>query len=1415
MTTFNLEKFRIMKHLLVLLILVSTSSVFAQKKYDKILKKEAANYEAGNYSKAFGDLAKFKKKAFKKLGQQNVYTPTYFMRLAKNNLASGYIGDFESNLSLAVSNSLTINKEGSLAHAMILVEAADARNLNGSFLAARRFLELANNILETGDYMKDDAKGQYNLALAEAMTGQGYFTEAIEILKEQEKYFIGKAVKQDTFVDAKGNLTSRKLTDEERFVRYNDYARYMTLLANALRLQGDYNASDTQFTDAGRWISKNMGESTTAYVRNQFLYANLLIENGLEESLPKDLEYSRTLNNLKIKHNASHYLGISIYEEYLKLLQKQKSSARYLNTKLEYEKMINKNFKAASIYNVRLKAVEFDAKLDKERTRTLENQANNLITNTPSLPRNNMVTVNVSDFLYGLALYKKNYTSAEKYLTDIIDIKSNLLGSDAPETHLARLQLANFYLDNTNKINEAAKIYNDSYVEVVSKEIGSWHKDHLDILNHMAVLYQLTDKYSEASKSLDKAVYVAQAKFTNESYQYASELTNIARLQIKLGQYEKAEENINTSLKVLDNFKRDEDKKIYRVQAIETQATLYGIKGQFDEAEDALDRSNKIIRRAKTALGIDELSTARELSSLFIQLGRYSETEVILNNLIAESEKLYGTNSIRLIDPLVDKGQLALAKGDYTAAEKIAQRVNKIATDVYGEKSTKTAPTQKLLGDIDYAIGDYDNAQSMILKALASQEKQFGRNHIDVAKSLSQLALTKFYKGDKPAEVEKLMVEAREIMGKKLGTDNPQYADILKNVAILYISQKKYNEAFGVLTQAEAIWRSKTGSKTNINAAAIFTLTGDVYYQIKNYKRAEDFYSQAQKIYDSYFNNTHPEYVKILSKQAKVYYMEKDFKHAKRNIEQALNNYEVFIKQYFPALSEREKAKYWNTIKGDFEFYNTLAFGQLDDFKDLSGKVYDYQLLTKALLLSTSIKIRERILNSTDENLKASFNLWIEKKEYLTNALSMSTQQLADNGIDPNALTAEVEKLEKEISEKSELFGQSFDDKKIKYSDVQKSISKNDVAIEIVRYRHFDHSFTDSVIYVALYVKNDNARPKAIILPNGRNMETRSFSYYRNAITARFDDQNSYKVYWEPIQKGIGTVATVYLSADGVYNQINLEAIPTPDGRYVIDNANIVLISNTKDLYFNRVKTKSVSTTNSATMFGNPTFYLTASSNKTIAQLPGTEKEVDQLQALLKQKGWETDEFKAKAASEEEVKALSSPKILHLATHGFYTPTKDLGALAELTESEAAANDNPLLKTGLLLSGAGDVMNETKYNYNIASGILTAHEAMSLNLDQTDLVVLSACETGLGEIRNGEGVYGLQRAFLVAGAKVLIMSMFKVDDEATQKLILSFYKKWQTTNNMRQSFIDAKKELRIEYPDPYYWGSFIMIGTDK
>ncbi len=1396
-------------HVVMLLLFQFLFSMLsAQSKFDKTIETIEATYEQGSYKKALKAVEKFKLATEKKLGADNQYTPTCFLLTAKLKVASGLVMEFESILNNAITSSIKVNQEQSQNHALVLIQVGEIYNQNGSFRNAKENLTKAKGILKAGSFFKEGVKARWQAAFAETLAGQGFFNEAIEQFQECEKHYITRTAKQEAIVDDKGNLVTRKVPSKELDKRFNDYARIITQLAKTFGDQGKLNSSDSVFGYSSQWINKNLGRTSMAYVKNQIYNAEMLVENG-NESLPKDMSYIRLLGLFKSNYQPSHVVGIRLYEDYLKQLIDE-GGPPYYNLKSEYEKMINSNYGKQSIYKVRLQAVEYDSKLDRDRTKNLENDANKLISQNPNLPKNNITRAEVIDFLATLAVIKKSYANGEEYLKSIIRIKTDLFGEEAPEVHLAKLRLANFYVQYTNKITEASQIYAESY-PVVEKQIGAWHKDHLEILNHMAALFELTDKFQDAIATLDKASDVARSKYSDTDFQYGVELSNIAKLQIKLGQYEKAESNINLSLKILEEFRTDYDKRIFLIGAVETQAVLFGIKGMFDEAKDALDRSNRIISRSDKLTGIDELTTAKELSNLYIQLGRYSETQDLLLGLIKEYEKLYGVSSLRLIEPLVNMGRLTLLKGDYSEAEKIATRANNLAIKIYGETSTKASPTQKLLSDIEFAIGDYDNAEINITKALTSQEKQFGRQHVEVAKSIAQLALIKFNKGDK-TDVEKLILEARDIMGKRLGTDNPQYAEILKSVAVIYIANKNYNLAFSALTQAENIWKTKVGVTNNINAAAIYTLTGDVYYLIKNYKRADEFYLKAKDLYESFFNKTHPEYVKILSKQARVYYMNKDYKSAKRSIEDALGNYENFIKKYFPALSEREKAKYWNTIKSDFEFYNTLAFSALEDFKDVNARVYNYQLLTKALLLSSSIKIKERILSSTDENLKASYNQWIANKEKLTNALSMNAQQLTDNGIDITVLNAEVEKLEKELSEKSELFGQSFENKKITYENIQKTLGPNDIAMEMVRYRHFDHTFTDSIVYVGLYVKNDNSKPKAVKLKEGYRLENRFYKYYRNSMISKTSDEYSYKVFWEPIQQAIGQYASIYLSPDGVYNQVNLESMLTPEGKYVIDNSNIVIVSNTKELYLRRLKSKRESTVNTASIFGNPTFYLTASVDDPIASLPGTEKEANELDQLLVQNGWKTNEYLEAAATEEEVKEQDNPKIFHIATHGFWAPAD--AVTDDLLSSEAEKNNNPLLKTGLLLKGAGDLMKKTKYNYNLENGILTAYEAMSLNLDKTDLVVLSACETGLGEVSNGEGVYGLQRAFLVAGAKILVMSMFKVDDEATQKLILNFYKKWLATGNLRGSFTDAKKELRLEYPEPINWGAFMMIGLE-
>ncbi|GIV36101.1 MAG: hypothetical protein KatS3mg032_0480 [Cyclobacteriaceae bacterium] len=1414
---------------LALIVCITCASVYAQtpnpppskviKKAQKTLSKADRFYTAGKYSNALKSLAKYK--AISK-GHQ-AFLPAYYLREARYNQALGVLTNFESSLQNALQASVAVFGEATPGHAATLAEVAEVYNQYGYYRLSREYATAALNIINQTDNPDPVIKVRSVLALAEAAIGQGFANEALALLRTHESFIASRAVEKET-VATEGKLQTLRVPDAELPERFNSYARLLMLRVAAYGKKGDIDSVDVMHRVGRAWIKSNgryLGETSLIPVEAYYVYSRSFAEHN-DGLVPEGLikrdkmsDYADQLSELKKRTAPSVPLAHELYLANLdEMLRKDgSSSAKFANLKAEYDRMLSKYFPKNSMMHINLKAVELNTKLAKEQTRNLENAANNIL-GSSTLPRFHKTRIRSLEFLYHFTLQQRRYTQAESNLNQILEQKKELYGDDSPEYHLTLLTLANFYLDYTNKLAEAGKIYRDSYYGVVEKEIAMKHKDHLEIINHLAAFNELSDNYAEATRLLSKAKDIAQVKYDNEDVVYANELIHMAKLLIKLGNYDRAEDYINEALPIYDLKKNRDDRNIpYQINALETQAKLFGIKGLFDEAEDNLTKTRRMILRAKIPIS-NELSTAEEMASLFIQLGRYSQTEELLNKLIPEYERLYGKESIRLIDPLINRSRILLAKGDYTEADKIAQRAFAIASKTYGNNSTKTAATQRLLADIYYQLGDFDKAITNYQSALTSLERQFGRQHVDVARTLSQLALAQFYGGYDKALVEKNMFEARDIVADKLGKDNPQYAELLKNLAVLYISNKQYDLAFNSLTIAANIWQQKTGSKRNINAASIYQLTGDVYYQMRNFSKAEEFYNKSIDLYEKFFSASHPEYIKLLSRLSRVYYMNKDYKRSRQRIEQALAAYDNFIKKFFPALSEREKARYWNTIKGDFEFYNTLALGKIEEFRDLSDQVYNYQLLTKAILLNSSIKIRERIMNSTNEELKILFAEWLRKKELLTLSLSMSPQQLAENEIDPSALNQEVEKLERTLSQQSELFGQSFDNKKITYDDVRKSLKANEVAIEMVRFRYFDHNFTDSVIYAAIYIRPDMKSPASIILPDGKNMEGRYFRLYRNSIINEIEDNRSYSIYWEPIQKALGQTATIYLSADGIYNQINLETLLMPNGRYVLDNSNIVLVSNTRDLYLRRVKS-TPRADNKASMVGNPAFYVASSrADAPIPQLPGTEKEITQLDYLLKQKGWKTEDYLETQATEERIKQLNNPRVFHVATHGFYKPVENLNAFDELEGNEAVLSQNPLLRTGLLLTGAGDLLGKTEHNFNMDNGILTAYEAMNLNLDQTDLVVLSACETGLGEVEAGEGVYGLQRAFLVAGAKVLIMSMFKVDDEATQKLMLKFYQKWLNTGKMRDSFIEAKKELRNEYPQPIYWGAFLMIGLE-
>lgn len=1398
--------------LLATLLAFTFNQSWGQTKYDKKLEKADDLYELGDYPKARDEIEKIKKQTTKKIGGVNEFLPIARIKEAKYDVALGILGGVHQSVAEGLEMSEVVNGADSEVHALLLKESTEVMNLYGDFLQAREYLEKARVILENAE-MDANLEASIDVLDAQIKVGRGYYSDAIDLINGKMDFYEGRAMLDDG---------AKKSVERER---KREFARMMMFKGDAYRKMGNYLSADSAFVYADRWIQKNLGKADILYSENQYLNTLLLEENGLEKEAVVDL-YEKAYVHTVRKYLPSHYVTVRIRERLIKSYIKNENKSKLNFHTTEFKKVIKQYYEKNSLNSVMLETLDYDVLLGGKDV-GLEDEVAVLLGGESVIPKYHAKRIELLEFANSVAVINGRHQNSHSYLTAILDIKKELYGEESPSYNLSKVRLANYYVDFTEKFDEALEIYQTSWEKIVKKEIHEGHLDYVDILDHQAVFYEENDQYDKASEILDIALEASRRKYDDQDVEYAIELDKIANLQFKIGRYLEAEDNINKALEILE----DADKETaggYYAQSLITQATLFAIKGEYDEAEENIEKSEKLQKQGIRTVETSGIEIEDELAEVYVDIGRYRDAEKLIEQDLKKKISRFGDNSRHLNDPLILKSRLKMILGDYTLAESLASRANKITTEIFGEESSKVTPSLMTLAKINTTIGDYDVAETQLEEVIKIREKQFGRDHIDVARAVSELALVRFYNNAPVDDVEELFFRAEEIIRKALGGSNPHYAEVLKNMAVMYVAERRFDEAIVYLEDAANIWDRRIGRRNNVNAATINILRGDIFYSQKQYVEAQKYYGKAKNLYEDFFSKSHPEYVRVLSKMSKTYFMQGDVKRSQASIEEVLSNYAVFIKNYFPSLSEREKAKFWNTIKQDYEFYNTIVINYNKNNDELVGTLYNNALLTKALLLSSSIKIRQRILASGDEQLIATYREWEDKKETLTQVLSMSTDQLAQAGIDGNELQAAVENLEKELSQQSEDFSSGFESKVVTWQDVQSALKPNEVALEMVRFRVFDHTFSkDSVMYAVLYVKNEKkSAPGLILLKNGLDMESKFLKRYRNSIKYRLEDNQSYANFWEPIQKVIGNPGRIYVSADGVYNQLNLEAIKLDDGSYVLDRSNIVLVSNTKDLYFDYINPYQVQQANTAEMFGNPTYYVSSKPGKwtgrattrggspdVIGQLPGTEKEVTELKDLLRQDGWITTDHKEKQASESAIKEMDNPKIFHIATHGFFQPDADLSS-EDIAMNENLAAQNPLLKTGLLMSGAGDILNETTSNFNLDDGILTAYEAMNLNLDKTDLVVLSACETGLGEIQAGEGVFGLQRAFLVAGARTIIMSLFKVSDEATQKLMVKFYNKWLETGDKRTSFIEAKKEIRDEYKDPIFWGPFIMIGLD-
>lgn len=832
---------------------------------------------------------------------------------------------------------------------------------------------------------------------------------------------------------------------------------------------------------------------------------------------------------------------------------------------------------------------------------------------------------------------------------------------------------------------------------------------------------------------------------------------------------------------------------------------------QYTFATDAFLTAKAYIEEQGLTNEIIYLRALSNLGLVYLTQGKLQEAEEYITLSLTKSESDLGKKSAAYVANLNNYAKLHQFIGKYNESEKEFDEAIRYGSDFFGANSMQVAILKNNKAMLFQAIGRYDEATTLMQEAIASAEsapKKFmqGKKSFDSRKFQMNLAFM-YQMSGKYDEAEKNFLAIKKIFENRGQTKNAEYAGLLNQLSILYIQMNKHDKVEEFLKKAADVYK-KRFTEQNTNYAKVINDLGNFYRMKGRASEAESLINKSLSIRESLLGVNHPDYVQSQEDLAILYWKTGRIDKAYMTYREAMDKTIDFINRYFPPMSEAEKTSYWDVTAPRFQRFFNFAIDANVQEKFVAQDFFDYQMATKAILLNSTNKVKDAILKSKDQQLIKDYLKWLDQKEQLARLYAYSKEQLREQKIDLNALERSANAMEKSLSERSSEFSNSYATQKLNYKQILSMLTDLEAVVDIVRVRSFDQSFTNEVRYVALVLKKGMEVPKMVVLDNGAQLETRYAKFYRNAIQQRSEDTYSYDQYWARIEPEVQGKKVIYLSPDGVYNQLNLNTLQRSGAEFFINRYDLVVLGNTKDLITIKSK-KPVSTKKSAFLLGFPDY-----GTNEVSALPGTKVEIDGVAKMLKTSGYVVNQFMQQNATEKNVKALKGPLLVHIATHGYFLQDAEASGGSVFGVNPENASNNPLLRSGLILAGAGKAIGGNK-DVDLSSndnGVLTAYEAMNLNLEGTDLVILSACETGLGDVKSGEGVYGLQRAFQVAGANALIMSLWKVDDAATQQLMTNFYTNLLKTGNKQKAFKQAQLQLMTKYKDPYYWGAFVMMG---
>ncbi|HKQ91647.1 MAG TPA: CHAT domain-containing tetratricopeptide repeat protein [Blastocatellia bacterium] len=1029
-----------------------------------------------------------------------------------------------------------------------------------------------------------------------------------------------------------------------------------------------------------------------------------------------------------------------------------------------------------------------------------------------------------------------------------------------------RIEEARAATDNDRALHEARKLYKKAgdlliagkhdealplfewALKIRERILGPDHPDVSQAIGGLAVLHHHKGEYSKAEPFYQSALAIKEKSLGPEHLDVAMSLHSLASLYRSLGDYAKAEQLQQRALAIREKSLGPEHPDV--AASLHNLANLYGSLGDYAKAEPLYQRGTAILQKSFGQEHPDVARSLNNLANIHMSLGDYAKAEPLQQSSLAILEKSLGPEHLDVTRSLNGLAILYRSMGDYAKAEPLYQRALAIREKALGPEHPDVAASLHNLANLHMNLGDYAKAEPLHQRALAILEKSLGPEHPDVAASLNNIANLYLDLGDY-AKAELFHQRALAIWEKSLGQEHRNVAGSFHNIANIHMILGDYAKAELFYLRALAILEKSLGPE-HPDVARTLNSLATIYTSMGDYAKAEPLHQRALAIREKSLGPEHPDVAIPLDGLARLHMAKNEIAQAVAFQSRAIDVIERNLMINLAIGSERQKLAYLATISGQTD--RTLSLHLLYAPGDPA---------TRSLAATLILQRKGRALDASSESLNALRIRFNQEDRAALDKLTDARSQIARLILDgPRRMNAEryrdrvktleeqAEKFEAEISRRSDEFrAQSLP---VTLEAVRASIPDDAALIEFASYRPFnpkaakeDEAFGQPH-YVA-YVLSRRGEVQWKELGAAKAVDE-TVATLRRALRDphRKDVKNLARAVdrkvFQPLRPLLGGLTRLLISPEGALNLIPFAALVDEQGRYVVERYSISYLSSGRDLLRLQVARKSQS---GPLVIADPDFggrrqidatrklkqtkgppenqvreesLATAFSQFYFPALPYTAGEGETIGALLPGATLLTK----RRASKEALRQSQSPAILHIATHGFFLEdlksspagerslqksSLDASRRLKQVKKDGSRIENPLLRAGLALAGA----NEQKKG---GDGILTALEMSGLNLWGTKLVTLSACDTGVGEVRNGDGVHGLRRALTLAGAETQVMSLWAVSDRWTRELMVAYYRRLRQGQGrgaaLRHAQLEMFKDVRRRHP--YYWASFILSG---